>query len=111
MSASGRFSKFAFKVPEKYLDCRGKERSSWIVLACFCCVQFINDSRYFSVHKAMEFERHTQPRESIVSFLQMSFCNSASELNDYCIIAIKALQKIYIKEELFLDFGSEYSFW
>lgn len=40
------FSTWAFKDPETFSECMGKERSLWIVPTCYFCMQFINDSHY-----------------------------------------------------------------
>lgn len=89
----------------------GKEGCARIVLACFCCMCFINDSRYLPRDNSIEILRRTQPRGNTVSFVYMSSPDSASEQKNYPKLAVKALRNIYIEEVWYIDYESKYGFW
>lgn len=92
------------------MDCMGKERIAWIELARFCCMRIFNDSRCLGGNKFMKIQGRTQPRENIVPFVQLPSFERAFELKDYRIAAIKALRNTEVEEELYIIYGSEYSF-
>lgn len=83
--------------------------SAWIVPVRFWRMQSIGDRHYFSQNKVGEIQIRTQPRKNNVSFMQMSSSGSASELKEYRMIAIEAMQNIDLGEEFYIDYGSEYS--
>lgn len=101
------FSRWAFKDLEKVSGHTGKERSTWILLARFCCTRFINDTCYLPGDKSTMNQLLTHPRENDLSFVQVSFCHGACKLKDYRIISLQALQNIVSGEELYIKFGSK----
>lgn len=101
------FSLWAFVTPELFSDCTRKEKSARVVLAHFCSIRFINNSRYLPKEKTTEMQRGTQSREKKVSFVQIYSTESSSLLKDCQILAVKALQKVDKGERLYIDNGSE----
>lgn len=85
------------------------ERSEHIVLAYFCFQRLINHNRYLPRGRSTEIECRTQPQENDVSFVRLSFPDSAFKLNEYRIIAVVALGSMYIREELYMNYGFEYN--
>lgn len=64
------FRKLANELLEKVTDKNDTEHKVWIVLATFCTMQSINDTRYFPGDITLEAERLNNPRENNVQFLQ-----------------------------------------
>lgn len=76
----------------------------------FQCMLFINNSRYLSEDKSKGVHRFTRPQEYNVSFVQFSSSDSASELKDCWMIAVRAIRNIDIREEVHTDYVPEYCF-
>lgn len=93
-----------------FLDRTGKKRITWIVLARFRCIRFINDCRNLSKDKSTENQCRIQLRENNVSFGQVFRSDCASELKGYRIVAVKALQNVDVGEELYIYHFYECSF-
>lgn len=74
------------------------------------CRRFTNGGYYLPGDKSTVFQRRTQPRESNVSIMQISLPDRAFDINDYWIIAVKALRNVYIEKELCTDYNSKYIF-
>lgn len=104
-SHSRKFSTWAFKVLETFLDWKGKGRSAWIVLVHFWCMHFINTSCYFPGVRFRVVQPRTQPQENYVSFAYISSPDSASKLKNYRTIEVKALREKDIGEELYIAYG------
>lgn len=104
------FTTWALKVLEMFLDCMGMERSTWLAPAHFCCVGFINGSRFLPGDKSTLAQQRPPPRRNIESFAQMSSPKSAFELTDNQMTAAMALRNICIGKKLYTDHGSEYTF-
>lgn len=103
------FSTWSFKVPETFLVYKKGERGMNST-GSSRCMRISNDSQYLLQDKSINIQRLTQPRKNDVSFVQMCYLDSASEMNYYRIIAVKILQTIHIDEELYIDYDSENSF-
>lgn len=104
------FSILAFKVPKTFLGYTVKKTSASIVTTRLCRMRFPKNSHYLPEDKFTEMQRRMQPREYNISVVQISFPDSALDLKDCQVIAVKALQYIEIGEQLYLDYGSGYRF-
>lgn len=97
-------------VLETFMDHTEKDESARIVPVRLCCMQSITDRCYLPGDKSTEVQRRTQPRKNSVTFVQISSPDSASELKNNWVIAVKTHRNIDTGEKLYLKHGSEYSF-
>lgn len=72
-------------------------------------MRFYNDRLHLHEDKFAEIHHCFQRRKDNVSIVQISFANRAPKVKEYWKIAVKTLQNINIGEELYIDYGFQYS--
>lgn len=69
---------WASRIQGTDLECARKERSTWIALIRFCCIQFFIDRNYLPGVISTKLQRHTQPRENTVALVKSYSLDSTS---------------------------------
>lgn len=92
------------------IDDKGVEWTRGIVQSPFCCIQYINASRYLPEDRTTEMVKRSHLGQNIVSFVQGLSSENWSQLKLFCTIEVNALRSVDKVEKLCICYDSKYAF-
>lgn len=105
-----QFSRQLFKLPDRIVDSRQVEKTSWIIPALICDMRYTNAASYLSRDITTDLVKRSHQKKNNVSFVQMLSPENRSTLKLFYLIAIEALKNIYRGVELYASYGRQYIF-
>lgn len=70
----------------------------------------VNDGCYLPEGKSKDAQQSINPRKNKFFFVQMLSADSMSEMKDFRIVSVNALQNVDEEEELSVNCGSDYTY-
>ena len=109
----GHFRNRAIELKSHALDSNGVKHKVFIVPAQFCVASYINDPRYLPGDEEESMHQKENRRAPNVRFLENTTGDRASrsKLGSHRLVCIEALRQIRIGEEIFVDYGAEFTNW